>query len=347
MRTLGWIVVAVLSVAAVLTLDPEWVGVVVPGWAGLTVTYPVNQVIALRALLAGVFGVIAVIMLVVGLVRKLGFRAGTHSLVLALVLALVGVGHFGYLWMRGIHNPAELGPDRGVRPADTGDGSVTVLALNTQGGASNADDVAAVAEETGADVLVLTETVPQLAEQIASFLTGDGESFQVFTAGDGQDAQGATAILVSETLGEYVGADGPDTRLGSVRAEPASGAGPVFVGVHTVPPVEDQHEQWLTDLETVSALCHDGADGLVLAGDLNATLDHAPLQDLGGCADAAVEAEVGGVSTWPTSLPELLGAPIDHVLLDSAAYETTQARVVETGDSDHRGLVVRVRPREG
>ncbi|GAA4429147.1 hypothetical protein GCM10023169_31110 [Georgenia halophila] len=364
MRIVGWVLVVLVAVAAALTLKPDLAGAVVPSWGDLSVTFPFSQAIAVRILPAAVFGIIAVIVLVVGLVRKFGFRAGNHSLVLALVLALVAVGHFWFLWDRGLQNPEELRPDRGVRPAGEGDGTITVVSYNTQVGRTGADGIAGVAEDTGADVIALTETGPELAEQIASFLEGGGESFQVFTSGEGdgeggqgdpegdeQDAEqasvGATALLVSSTLGEYAQAESPATEFGSVRAEPASGVGPVLVVVHAVPPLREQHERWRADLETILELCSDsGPGGLVLAGDFNATLDHAPMQDLGRCADAGVAAEVGGVSTWPTRLPELVGSPIDHVLVDTEAYETTQGRVVERGESDHRGLVMRIRPLE-
>ncbi|WP_193312805.1 endonuclease/exonuclease/phosphatase family protein [Georgenia subflava] len=345
MRVIGWVLVLVLAAVAALTLDPEWLGRVNDDWAGLTTTYPVNQVIALRPLLAGVFAVSAIIVLVVGVVRKVGFHGGNRTLVLGLVLAAVAVGHGWFLWDRGLDNRAELTADPGLRPDDPGDGSLTVLSYNTRDGDTGVDDIAAAAETNGVDVLVLTETSAELADQVAAFLAGGGESFQVFTAAAGEDVTGATAVLVSSSLGEYVQTTGPATELGAVRVEPATGVGPVVVGVHVVPPASDNTDRWLRDLRAVRGLCTDrGPAGLVLAGDLNATLDHAPLQDLGRCTAAAVDGGVGGIATWPARLPSLIGSTIDHVLVDGDSFETTEALVVDRGDSDHRGLVVRVRP---
>lgn len=348
MRVIGWVLVLVLGAAAVLTLNPEWLARINPGWAGLTTVYPFSQLFALRGLLAVVFAVVAAVVLVVGAVRRRWFHGGTRTLLLGVVLAAVAVAHGGVLVERGLSNPAELAADRGLRPADPGDGTLTVLGYNTREGRTGPDDVAATAQDTGADVLALSETSAELAQEIASLLAGEDESFQVFMATGGPEGigdTGSTALLVSTTLGEYVQVAGPATERGAVRAEPASGVGPVLVGVHAVPPLRETHDQWLVDIEAVMELCGNrGPDGMILAGDFNTTLDHAPMQDLGRCADGAGEAGVGGLATWPAQLPALLGTAIDHVLVDSARYEVTAARLVDRGDSDHRGLVVRLRP---
>src|SRR5690606_11330645 len=175
-RIAGWIVVLILSVAAVLTLNPDWIGVLVPPWAELSTRFPISQAIAVRALPAGAFVLVGVIILIVALVRKIGFRGGNRTLALALVLVLVGVGHAGYLWTRGLENPAELGPDRGLRPTEEGDGAITLLTYNTAGGRTTSEEVANLAEQSGADVLVLPEAGPEFAEQTSSFLASADET---------------------------------------------------------------------------------------------------------------------------------------------------------------------------
>ncbi|UNX55051.1 endonuclease/exonuclease/phosphatase family protein [Georgenia sp. TF02-10] len=343
MRVIGWLVVLLLAVAAVLTLNPEWLGRVNPDWAGLTTTAVLAPVYGVRPLLAVLFAVVAVIALILGLVRRVGFGGGGRTLFLGLVLAAVAVGHGWMVWDRGPDNPPALTADDGLSPAGPGSGALTVLAWNTQGGRTGAADVAAVAEENGADVLVLSETDDALAGEVVGALAGSGATFQTFFADAGD--RGHVALLVSNALGEYVPTEAPATSAGAVRAEPANGVGPVLVGVHTARPVGEDHDAWLADLDAVLPLCTDGgADRLVLAGDLNATLDHAPLQDLGACRDGAVGAGVGGVATWPTQAPELLGATIDHVLHDADAFRATEAVVVERGRSDHRAVVVRLVP---
>jgi len=79
----------------------------------------------------------------------------------------------------------------------------------------------------------------------------------------------------------------------------------------------------------------------VLAGDFNATLDHAPLRDLldRGYRDAAEQAGTGLRPTWPAGrqlLPTLV--TIDHVLADRRV-RVISARSVAIPGSDHRGVL--------
>ncbi|KTR93270.1 hypothetical protein NS220_13200, partial [Microbacterium testaceum] len=85
---------------------------------------------------------------------------------------------------------------------------------------------------------------------------------------------------------------------------------------------------------------------VILAGDLNSTLDHlAGLGRDGGtvgeCRDAAAEAGAAAVGTWPVRLPTGLAAPIDHVLVGSA-WEVRGFEVrtdFDDAGSDHRPIV--------
>jgi endonuclease/exonuclease/phosphatase (EEP) superfamily protein YafD len=81
----------------------------------------------------------------------------------------------------------------------------------------------------------------------------------------------------------------------------------------------------------------------VLAGDLNATLDHSPLRAaLRSCADAADRVGAGGTATWPSSSPRWAGVAIDHVLVPPAAGVTGFA-VTNLPGSDHRAVLATVR----
>ena len=80
---------------------------------------------------------------------------------------------------------------------------------------------------------------------------------------------------------------------------------------------------------------------LVVAGDLNAIDDHAPLVRLrrDGMRSATDLVGAGWVPTWPAnrSFPPLF--PIDHVLVDDQLTATT-LRTVHPSGTDHLGLVV-------
>jgi endonuclease/exonuclease/phosphatase (EEP) superfamily protein YafD len=93
---------------------------------------------------------------------------------------------------------------------------------------------------------------------------------------------------------------------------------------------------------------------VILAGDLNSTLDHYTGLDaasdasggLGGCRDAARVTGNAAVGTWPTNVPPLLGAPIDHVMA-TPNWDVVGFRVIGSLDgagSDHRPVVAQLRP---
>ena len=211
-------------------------------------------------------------------------------------------------------------------------------------------------------MVVLPETSAEYGQAVADLLAQDGLRYTVFSAGDQKDDADPTTVLVSAVIGDYEQAQAPaGAGHGTVLLRPAGEAElnghrrPTILGVHTHAPVPGSMEEWLASVEIVVGQCRgagsdgDGSDGagrgpepgLVVAGDFNATLDHAPMKDLGGCADAGLEAGIGGVSTWPTSShTTLLGSPIDHVLADSSAWRTRSASVLTLSGSDHRALVV-------
>ena len=99
----------------------------------------------------------------------------------------------------------------------------------------------------------------------------------------------------------------------------------------------------------------DGTTGenVVMAGDFNATADHFRIVDptagvaglgFGECRNAGLLTGNGAVGTWPTRLPPLLGAPIDHVFV-SPDITVTGMRVLTEYDgagSDHRPVVARI-----
>jgi len=256
-------------------------------------------------------------------------------------------------------------PDEGA-PADW-DGALTTFSFNTHYSEAHKVELAVAIRRAAAEVVVLPETSAEYGQAVADLLAQDGLRYTVFSAGDQKDDADPTTVLVSAVLGDYEQAQAPaGAGHGTVLLRPAGGAElnghrrPTILGVHTHAPVPGSMEEWLASVEVVVGQCRgagsdsagsdgDGSDGagsgpepgLVVAGDFNATLDHAPMKDLGGCADAALEAGIGGVSTWPTSShTTLLGSPIDHVLADSSAWRTRSASVLTLSGSDHRALVV-------
>ena len=262
----------------------------------------------------------------------------------ALLLVLYAAGVGGVLLVRGIGAP-DL--------PRAGEYDVTVLSWNTLGDSVPAAEVARLAAADGADVVALPETTRQRARQVAALLADRGLRFRVFSR-DQQEGVPArsTALLVSRDLGAYrqVLDVGDTTGVPSVVVQPSGGQnGPRIVAVHTLAPYRLDPAGWRRDLAWVAARCTGG--NVLLAGDFNATLDHfsglgSGTGQLGPCRDGALATRNAAVGTWPTSMPALIGTPIDHVL-STANWRFTGFRVLSDEDSagsDHRPVLSRLAP---
>lgn len=111
------------------------------------------------------------------------------------------------------------------------------------------------------------------------------------------------------------------------------------IGVHPYPPLSKNVGRWQAALESLPTT--GTGTPWVLAGDFNATLDHAELRDIldRGYRDAADVTGKGLEPTWPTMGHRLLPPTItiDHVLADDR-LGTANYGVVDLPSSDHRSI---------
>ncbi len=107
---------------------------------------------------------------------------------------------------------------------------------------------------------------------------------------------------------------------------------------------------WPKGLAFLAKICHRNT---IVASDFNLTLDHwgrfadDPASHLGACSDAARTVGSGGLGTWPTALPAILAAPIDHVIA-TRQWKATAFRVgteLDGSGSDHRPVIATLVPR--
>ncbi|MEV7869821.1 endonuclease/exonuclease/phosphatase family protein [Streptomyces sp. NPDC088124] len=114
---------------------------------------------------------------------------------------------------------------------------------------------------------------------------------------------------------------------------------------HPLPPIPGMVDDWRTELGRIRAYAaaQEAAGApLILAGDFNATRDHAvfrALLDAGRLRDSALLAGAGHTPSWPSDVPRPLGAQIDHVLV-SDDFSVRSARFLDLADTDHRSLLV-------
>lgn len=336
LRLLGILVTLVAAIgAAVLT----W-----PQFFRLEQTPPFAQIVSLRGVV-----VVACAAMVVGcallcLIRPL--RAFAASL---LIIALVtGVVNAGIVFLRG--------PGDSSLPAPT-DEAIRVMTWNTAGEATSASVIAKTAVAMRADIVALPETSIETGTEVAVLMRDMGRPMWAHHEDFGDQADyedwdaNSTSVLISPELGDYAVVESESagtsntSQVPSVVAMPVDGQGPIVVAVHAVAPRVDHMAAWRADLQWLADQC--AADDVIMAGDFNATVDHMARLGTGGaslgrCHDATAATGNGGVGTWSTDWPALLGAPIDHVMATDA-WTATGSVVLDSLDGsggDHRPVVV-------
>jgi endonuclease/exonuclease/phosphatase (EEP) superfamily protein YafD len=325
--------IVILGVAALL-LVVAW-----PQLFGLQRTSLIAHAVSLRALASAVAVGLLLLVIVVATVGR-GFRSMAASLsVMLIAFVLVNAA---VLSTRGF----------GSDPVTDEEASeLTVLTWNTLGPATTPDAVAELALETGADIVVLPETTLETATQTAVLMRDGGQPMWANTlAYDQISPARSTSLLTSAELGEYDYDSLAESTavLPTMVATPRDGDGPTIVAVHAVAPLLEQFGNWKNDLALLADFCGEG--NVIMAGDFNATIDHMtglgaePGKTLGACTDAAMSTGDAAVGTWPTRLPAILGAPIDHVMATSD-WTVTGFEVIQSLDdngSDHRPVVARL-----
>ncbi|GAA3626440.1 endonuclease/exonuclease/phosphatase family protein [Nonomuraea rosea] len=111
-----------------------------------------------------------------------------------------------------------------------------------------------------------------------------------------------------------------------------------FIDAHPFPPLGDQVSDWN---EALAAFPSASADRVrILAGDFNASLDHAAMRGLlaRGYKDAADQVGAGLIPTWPANkrVPPII--TIDHVLVDERAG-VREVSVHDVPGTDHRAVL--------
>ncbi|MEV1019954.1 endonuclease/exonuclease/phosphatase family protein [Streptomyces sp. NPDC050264] len=112
---------------------------------------------------------------------------------------------------------------------------------------------------------------------------------------------------------------------------------------HPMPPLPRQVGLWHRELGRLRdfAAADPGA-ATILAGDFNATQDHAAFRhilDAGALRDAARLTGHARTPSWPSAAPPPLGTQIDHVLV-SGEFSADKTRFLKLRDTDHRALLV-------
>ncbi|GAA3761745.1 hypothetical protein GCM10022240_12870 [Microbacterium kribbense] len=339
LRLFGTLVTVLCAIAVAILTWPQFFRV--------ERVWPIAQIVSFRGILVVCFAAAFVLMLLLMLIRPI--RPLTASLA---VIALVGAAAGGVIvFSRG------LGTD--ALPAKAA-ASLRVMTWNTEGAATSPETIARTAVAMDADIVTLPETTIDTGAKVAVAMRGLGHpmwAYHTQYGAHGWDAS-STTMLISPDLGTYSviesSADGSSntSTVPSAVAMPTDGKGPIIVAAHAVAPRQDYMAAWKHDLQWIADQC--SAGNVILAGDFNATVDHMGGFGVDGglmgrCRDAGDATGTGGVGTWPTAMPALAGAPIDHVMA-TPDWTVTGSVVLTSLDgsgSDHRPLIVQLDPTGG
>jgi endonuclease/exonuclease/phosphatase family metal-dependent hydrolase len=226
-------------------------------------------------------------------------------------------------------------PDRGPASGVP----LTVMTINMYVGSADPAAIVALVRAHDVAVLAVQEFTPR--------------------ARQGLTAAGVDALLPYHALADEIGTTGsglysryPMTAQGSRRGRGGnlqayatiqpSGAGLVAVeSAHPLAPsARSVLADWRADL-AAEPVPEPGGAPLILLGDFNSTLDHAPMRRLiaGGYRDAAATAGEGLQPTWgPYGGEPVPPVTLDHVLADRR-IGVRAVRVSAVNRSDHRSII--------
>lgn len=222
------------------------------------------------------------------------------------------------------------------QPAVSGK-SLRVMSANLYLGRADAATVVKLVRDNRVDVLNLVEMTSAEVSALDKAGLFGLLPYRVLHAAPGADGSGIVSRYPL-TEENYTG----DSTAKQPSAEADLGGGTVveLVAVHPQSP-DTGVDQWERETKDLSRAA--GEHGLrILAGDFNATLDHAALATVlsRGYHDAADERGDGLQPTWPADATPLV--TLDHVLVDKRAA-VEDYRVFDVPGTDHRAVYAEVR----
>jgi endonuclease/exonuclease/phosphatase (EEP) superfamily protein YafD len=223
----------------------------------------------------------------------------------------------------------------------SGGTDLTVMTSNLRLGRADPAAVVRIARDSQADVVVLEEVTSS-----AYVALGRLREDLPYTAGQPAGGAFGTVVLSRFPLEAVTPVPVSKSGWGMRVLAPTPFA---LLGLHTSQPM-GWPANWRTDFTLITDVVRKSSEPLVVAGDFNATLDHAPMRRLLGLglADAARQANSGWQPTWPGASDAAGGLPfglsvlaIDHVLV-SDDFSAVSTRTHRVPGSDHLALVARL-----
>ncbi|WP_129782854.1 endonuclease/exonuclease/phosphatase family protein [Promicromonospora panici] len=223
-------------------------------------------------------------------------------------------------------------------PADVG--TLRVMTLNARYGEADAETVVDLVESQHVEVLAVQELTPD---------------FEVALVDAGLDdllAHSLTVPVVDSPAGSGLWASMPLTDeeqgRGTSFAMPSAlvdvGGTEVRVTVvHPYPPMLAETTTWRTELVELADQVHADETPQIMAGDFNATYDHASFREVLGSrfVDATREWGAGPTVTWPEGNPVPALFALDHVVVEKD-MPVSDVVSMQVPGTDHRALLATV-----
>lgn len=215
-----------------------------------------------------------------------------------------------------------------------------ILSANVKVGQADPAALVQLARRVNANVVCIEELTPEIVRALRAAGMNDLYRYRDLEPED--DAAG-TGIYARHPIERLPDAEpvGYPHRTPQARLNPRGGVPVELTCAHPVPPNEGRAAVWAQGLQSLP----DAEEGIyrVIAGDLNATLDHDELRDLlaSGYLDAGDATGNGLVPTFPGGVwpPPVT---IDHVLADER-IGIDDFGVEDVPGSDHRAVWAKLR----
>jgi endonuclease/exonuclease/phosphatase (EEP) superfamily protein YafD len=213
-----------------------------------------------------------------------------------------------------------------------------IMAANLHVGLGDASTIVDLVRSQQVDVLSLPELTPSAVTTLDRAGLRDLLPYRVF---DPRQGGGGSGIAAKVPLRRIILADDSTLSQPSAVVDLPGRQDIELTAVHVQPPLSSANAAtWQRELKALPRPADRRVS--ILAGDFNATLDHAAFRDLvdRGYADAAEESGDGLIPTWsawPTGPPLTL----DHIVVDSACAISSYA-VHDLPGSDHEAIIAEV-----
>lgn len=214
---------------------------------------------------------------------------------------------------------------------------ITVATLNLTYGAADTEAVVALVHDYGVDVLAVEELTP---EAVAALRAAGLEDELPFSALRPVSGYQGTGLWSRTPFDEVRPVEGLVSQAVAASAN-LHGKDVTLVAAHPMAPGLRSHGLWSSDLERLRQELADIDGTVVVAGDFNATRDHAPFRAIEamGFVDAADQAGAGLLPTFPEGLVPYPLIAIDHVLVRDPGWVAVGVETVTIPGADHRALV--------